>query len=42
MQCVQHVRALIKEQPREFGSVGEVPGALLLPLTLEGGEERGR
>lgn len=35
VQCVQRVRALIKEQPQEFGSVGEVPGSLLLPLTLE-------
>lgn len=42
MQCVKHVRTLIKKQPGEFGSVGEVPDALILPLTLEGGEERGR
>lgn len=35
MQCVQRVRASIKKGPGEFGSVGEVPGSLLLPLTLE-------
>lgn len=39
---VCNVRASIKKQPGGFGSVGEVPGALLLPLALEGGEERGR